>query len=185
MVPTGVMRYRTSSSHHLPSWRSAGSLLLMVTARLIRNSPLTATSYVFTGCSCDLPSSVRLRVSTIVPASFFLTDLGQFFPASRSDAATDSIGFKRPSILRGRFLTASRSDAFQDSGGCGKLCAKFQSCVAKRRSQGLERICATFHSLWEVLDCVAKRRISGLGRMWQALREVPERAASGPRLKAP
>ena len=101
------------------------------------------------------------------------------------NSSLHSNGFKRPSILRGRFLTASRSDAFQDSGGCGKLCAKFQSCVAKRRSQGLERICATFHSVWEVLDCVAKRRMSGLGRMWQALREVPKRAASGPRLKAP
>ena len=139
MVPTGVMRYRTPSSHHLPSWRSAGSLLLMVTARLIRNSPLTATSYVVTGCSCDLPSSVRLRHAT-------------------------------------PFYTCSR-ESFPDGSGV------VLPCVAKRRSHGLERICATFHSLWEVLDCVAKRRISGLGRMWQALREVPKRAASGPRLQ--
>ena len=46
--------------------------------------------------------------------------------------------------------------------------------VAKRGSHGLERICATLHSLREVLDCVAKQRISELGRMWQALCEVPE-----------
>ena len=37
---------------------------------------------------------------------------------------------------------------------------------------------------WEVFPWVAKRRISGVGRVWQALHEVLERAASGSRLEA-